>query len=264
MKIKSILKLLSFFMIVLLSFDACSNKGIVKKTEKLKTKTIDEILVESFEYNENQKIYKNKFDIVNEDDANNLLAKFENFCSSKEGQLIGGAYFIDKDYVRSYTNNKAGVCEVNGEPIFMIHQSSRASSIFYSVVIDEDIMKTYYIRKKKQDFQIEQPVIKESLEEVMHERKEIQRREAAREQKTKLLLSQKNQKTMTFFDSYRFAGSEASCSKRCYDINIKNNGFKTLKDALSNNWQFVSKIEETEETLDNNCTCKGSSVLLKK
>mgnify|MGYP000955636844 CR=1 FL=1 len=72
MKIKSILKLLSFFMIVLLSFDACSNKGIVKKTEKLKAKTIDEILDESFEYNENQKIYKNKFDIVNEDDANNI------------------------------------------------------------------------------------------------------------------------------------------------------------------------------------------------
>lgn len=263
MRIGNILRLLSFFTIILLSFNACSNKGTVKKAEKPKVTDITIVLNESFDYFENQKIYKNRFEIANEDDANNLLAKFESFCSSKEGQLIGGAYFIDKDYARSYTNNKAGVCEVNGEPIFIIHQSSKSSYIFYSVTTDEDIMKTYYIKKKKQDFQIEPPV-KESLEVVMQERKEIQRREAAREQKTKVLLGQKNQKTMTFFDSYRFAGSEASCSKRCFDINVKNNGFKTLKDALSNEWQFVSKIEETEETLDNNCTCKGSSVLLKK
>jgi hypothetical protein len=137
------------------------------------------------------------------------------------------------------------------------------SNIYYSVLIDEDMMRTYHRKTKKQDFQIE-PTVNAPIEQIMQERKEIQKREIAREQKTKLLLSQKNQKTMTFFDSWRYSGSEASCSKRCYDINVKNNGFKTIKEATSNNWQLVSKIEETEQMLDNSCTCTGSSVVLKK
>mgnify|MGYP006960938578 CR=1 FL=1 len=31
---------------------------------------------------------------------NKLLAKFENLCSQKQGQLIGQAYFINKDYTK--------------------------------------------------------------------------------------------------------------------------------------------------------------------
>jgi 16S rRNA C1402 (ribose-2'-O) methylase RsmI len=86
----------------------------------------------------------------------------------------------------------------------------------------------------------------------------------AREQKTRMILNKKDQKTMTFFDSWRYAGSEASCSKKCIDINIKNYGFKSLKDALSNNWQLVSKEGEEEMTLDDSCTCSGSSAVLSK
>ena len=36
----------------------------------------------------NQKLYKNRFEISN-NDANKLLAKFENLCTQKDGQLIG-------------------------------------------------------------------------------------------------------------------------------------------------------------------------------
>ena len=99
---------------------------------------------------------------------------------------------------------------------------------------------------------------------MQRERAEIQRREIAREQKTRMILNKKDQKTMTFFDSWRYAGSEASCSKKCIDINIKNYGFKSLKDALSNNWQLVSKEGEEEMTLDDSCTCSGSSAVLSK
>ena len=206
---------------------------------------------------------KNRFEISNVNDANKLLAKFENLCSQKQGQLIGQAYFINKDYTKTHTNNKAGVCQINDEPFFIIHEATYDSNIYYSVLIDEDMMRTYHRKTKKQDFQIE-PTVNAPIEQVIQERKEIEKREIAREQKTKLLLGQKNQKTMTFFDSWRYSGSEAACSKRCYDINVKNNGFKTLKEATSNNWQLVSKIEETEQMLDNSCTCAGSSVVLKK
>lgn len=263
MQMKRILKIGLVIVTTSIFFAACANKPIEKNVQKSKTKTINNLLNDSFDYDENQKIYKISSAITSEDDANNLLAKFENFCTQNKGQLIGGAYFINKDYVKTHTNNKAGVCDVDNEPYFIIHQARQGSNIYYSVIIDEETMKNYYAKRKKQDFQIEQPVI-EPTEQLIQERKEIQRREAAREQKTKLLLSQKNQKTMTFFDSWRYSGSEASCSNRCYDINLKNNGFKTLKEALNNNWQLISKIEETEITIDNNCTCAGSSVVLKK
>lgn len=263
MQMKRILKIGLFIVTTSIFFAACANKPIEKNVQKSKTKTINNLLNDSFDYDENQKIYKISSAITSEDDANNLLAKFENFCTQNKGQLIGGAYYINKDYTKTHTNNKAGVCDVDSEPFFIIHQARQGSNIYYSVITDEGTMKIHYGKNKKQSFEIEPPV-KESTEQIMQERKEIQRREAAREQKTKLLLSQKNQKTMTFFDSWRYSGSEASCSNRCYDINLRNNGFKTLKEALNNNWQLVSKIEETEITIDNNCTCSGSSVVLKK
>ncbi len=263
MRIKEILKIGLFVIIVSICFAACVNKSMDKKVEKTKGKTIANLLDESFDYYENQKLYKNRFEISNVNDANKLLAKFENLCTQKDGQLIGQAYFINKDYTKTHTNNKAGVCEINEEPFFIIHEATYGSNIYYSVLIDEDMMRTYHRKTKKQDFQIE-PTVNAPIEQIIKERKEIEKREIAREQKTKLLLGQKNQKTMTFFDSWRYSGSEAACSKRCYDINVKNNGFKTLKEATSNNWQLVSKIEETEQMLDNSCTCAGSSVVLKK
>ena len=260
MEIKNILKIGLFVISTSIFFTACANKSIEKKVEKPKVKTIDDVLNESFEYDVNQKLYKTKTPITKEEEKNALVSKFTKFCSEKNGKLIYTNYYINKQYVNSYSKNLANACEVDKEPYFIIHQANDNSNLYYSVSID-DATKRIYLNRKPPEF--EKPAI-ESTEQTVQERKEIQRREAAREQKTKLLLSQKNQKTMTFFDSWRYSGSEASCSNRCYDINLKNNGFKTLKEALNNNWQLVSKIEETEITIDNNCTCAGSSVVLKK
>jgi hypothetical protein len=103
-----------------------------------------------------------------------------------------------------------------------------------------------------------------NTQESIKERQEIQRREAAREQKTKVLFNKKDQRTMTFFDSWRYSGKEAICAKRCTDINKRTTGYSTVKEAVNNNWQLVSKVEDIEEAIDNSCTCSGYSVLLRK
>ena len=77
-------------------------------------------------------------------------------------------------------------------------------------------------------------------------------------------MNKKDQKTMTFFDSWRYSGSESSCSRKCVDMNVKNYGFKSLKEALNTNWQLVSKAGEEEMTLDESCTCVGTSSVLSK
>ena len=63
------------------------------------------------------------------------------------------------------------------------------------------------------------PAVKEDTQTVIKERQEIIRREASREQKTKLLFNKKDQKSMTFFDSWRYSGKEVLCSKKCTDLN---------------------------------------------
>ena len=261
MKMKNFFKIGLFVVTTSVFFVACADKpNIEQKVEKPRVLTINDVLKDSFEYDANQKLYRTKTPITKEEDKNALVSKFIKFCSEQNGKLIYSNYYINKHYVNSYSKNLANACEVDREPYFLIHQANENSNLHYSVSIDE-AARRIYLNKKQPVF--EQPT-PESTEKTIQERKEIQRREIAREQKTKLLLSQKNQKTMTFFDSWRYSGSEASCSNRCYDINLKNNGFKTLKEALNNNWQLVSKIEETEITIDNNCTCAGSSVVLKK
>ena len=69
---------------------------------------------------------------------------------------------------------------------------------------------------------------------------------------------------MTFFDSWRDSGDKALCSTKCNALNVKTNGYKTLQEAVSNNWQLVSKVGEIEEAIDDSCTCSGYSVLVKK
>jgi len=191
------------------------------------------------------------------------LSKFDKFCSDKKGKLVNITYYINKTYVNSYSNNRATVCEINNEPYFIAHQARQNTNNFYSVSIDERIKKAYTNSKKHPKFEAETPTII-NTQELVKERQEIQKREAAREQKTKLLFNKKDQRTMTFFDSWRYSGKEAICAKRCTDINKRTTGYTTIKEATANNWQLVSKVEDIEEAIDNTCTCSGYSVLLRK
>ena len=260
MEIKNILKIGLFVITTSIFFTACANKSIDKKIEKPKIKTIDNVLADSFVYDSNQKLYKTKTPITKEEEKNALVSKFTKFCSEKNGKLIYTNYYINKQYVNSYSKNLANACEVDKEPYFIIHQANENSNFYYSVSID-DAAKRIYLNRKPPEF--EKPAI-ESTEQTVQERKEIQRREIAREQKTKILLSNKSQKTMTFFDSWRDSGNKALCSTKCNALNLKTNGYKTLKEAVSDNWQLVSKVGEIEEAIDDSCTCSGYSVLVKK
>ncbi len=259
MEIKKIFKIGLFIFLTSLFFSACAEKSIETNAQKSKVKSINDILNDTFEYDENKKLYKTKFDINKSNEADNLVFKFENFCSKQKGQLIYTNYPINQDFTKRYSSNIINVCEANDEAYFFIQQMKDSAYIYYQVSIDEQLKNTYLANKKSK--QIEPEV---SNKDSLKERQEIQKREAAREQKTRSFLSKKDEKTMTFFDSWRYTGSEASCSKRCTDMNLKNNGFKTLKEALNNNWQLVSKIEETEEAIDDYCTCSGASLLVKK
>lgn len=263
MEINKFLKVGLFVISTSILFTACANKANVKnvkKVEQTKVKTINDVLNESFDYDANQKLYKNKSTKI--EDTNTLLSKLGKLCSDKNGKLVNINYYINKNYVNSYSNNKASVCEINDETYFITHQASLNNNIYYSVSIDEKVKKVYQNFKNNQ-FELT-PTITEDTQTVMKERQEILRREAAREQKTKLLFNKKDQKTMTFFDSWRYSGKEAPCSKKCTDLNKRSTGYSTLKEAVNNNWQFVSKAEEIEEAIDNTCTCSGSSVLVKK
>ncbi|MDD2896735.1 MAG: hypothetical protein PHG81_12030 [Aliarcobacter sp.] len=258
---KKFLKIGLFVIATSIFFTACATKPVEKTVEKPKTKTtINDVLNDSFVYDSNQKLYRTKSPIIKTEESNALFSKFANFCSEKKGKLVYTTYYINKHYSNLYSKNIANVCEIDNEPYFIIHRANENSNIYYSVSMDA-VAKRIYLNKKQPVF--EKPIMA-STEQSIQERKEIQKREIAREQKTKVLLGKKDQRTMTFFNSWRYSGSEASCSKKCTDINQRTTGFRTLKDALSNNWQLVSKGDDIEEAIDDNCTCSGSSVLVKK
>jgi len=257
---KIFLKIGLFIVATSIFFTACADKVIEKNGAKSKSRTITEVLNDSFMYDANQRIYKIKSVINNIEDANNLVYKFERFCSEKNGQLIYTSFNINQDYARPNLRSKTNVCEVNNEPYFIIQQLGETSNISYSVSTDEITKKSYLTYKE----QITERSSKEYIDKMNKERLEIQKREIAREQKTRMFQNKKDEKTMTFFSSWRYTGSEATCSKKCTDMNVKNTGFKSLKDAQNSNWQLVSKVEEIEEAIDDYCTCSGSSLTLKK
>jgi hypothetical protein len=262
MQINKFLKIGLFVVVTSIFFTACANKSIVKNNvQKTKVKTINDVLNESFIYDAKQKLYKNKSTKI--EDRKILLSKLNKFCSDKKGKLVNSTYYINKIYVNSYSNNRATVCEINNQPYFIAHQATQNSSSYYSISMDEGIKKAYSNSKNHTQFESESPTLINTQDSIK-ERKEIQKREAAREQKTRLLFNKKDQRTMTFFDSWRYSGKEAVCSKRCTDINKRTTGYSTVKEAVNNNWQLVSKVEDIEEAIDNTCTCSGYSVLLRK
>jgi hypothetical protein len=270
MEINKFLKIGLFIVATSVLFSACANKSmnkVSKSSEKPKVKTINEVLNNAslFEYDASQKIYKNKS--TNEESRNNLLLELGNLCSQKNGKIVYVNTYINKTYINSYSNNKAYVCEVNNEAYFIGHMANLNSNSYYSVSIDENIKKMYLSNKNDAQFESSFESTKPSVEDTQNsikERDEIQKREKAREQKTKLLFGNKNQKTMTFFESWKSTESKALCATKCTSINKQSTGYSTLKDATNSNWQLVSKMGETDEVIDDSCTCSGYSVILKK
>ena len=255
---KNLLKIGLLIFITSIFLTACVDKAIEKNSNKSKTKNITETLNESFVFNENQKVYINKFEITTNEDSDNLIFKFEKFCKEKKGELVYTDFYINQNYIKSNYKNKTNICEVNDEPYFFIQQSINRSDYTFSISMDEQTIAYY------KDYKNNKSLNSETSEKMQRERLEIQKREIAREQKTRMLLAKKDQKTMTFFESWRYSGSESLCAKKCLDMNVKNNGFKSLKEAASTNWQLISKVGEEEITLDDSCTCSGVSVVLTK
>ena len=281
MKINKFLKILLFITASSVLFTACANKSPnknIKKIENVKGQNINNILNDPklFEYDPRLKLYKNKF--TQEQNRNDLLLRFGNLCSHKKGKLVYINHFINKTYVNSYTKNKAYICEVDNVPYFIGHIASQNSNRYLSISIDEKIKKEYLDKqndmKSESDFETTDTRLDTKFEatlptqvsgqEAKKEREEIQKRERAREQKTRLLFNKKDQTNMTFFDSWRQTGKDPLCPTKCKSINKRSTGFTTLKEATASKWQIVSKIGETSQTVDETCTCTGSSLILKK
>ncbi len=282
MKINKFLKIVLFIAATSVLFTACASKAPnknVKKVEKAKDKNINDVLNDSklFEYDARLKLYKNKF--TQEKNRNDLLIRFGNLCSDKKGKLVYINHFINKSYVNSYANNKAYICEVDNAPYFIAHMASQNTNSYLSISVDENIKKEYLAKENDMKFESSletttgttsgpkfesTPPSQENAEDGKKEREEIEKRQRAREQKTKLLFDKKDQTTMTFFDTWKQTGVDPLCSTKCKSINKKSTGFTTLKEATDTKWQIVSKIGETSETVDDTCTCTGSSVILKK
>jgi hypothetical protein len=282
MKINKFLKIGLFIISTSLLFTACANKSPsknIKKVEKPKVENINNVLNDAkvFEYDARQKLYRNKF--TQEKSRNELLLKFGKLCSDKKGKLVYINHFINKNYVNSYANNKAYICEVDNTPYFIAHIASQSTNSYFSVSTDEKIKKEYLDKKNDMQFEssiettsnstsgpkfIATPPSQESVEDGIKERQEIQRRERAREQKTKLLFNKKDQRTMTFFDSWKQIGKDPLCATKCKSVNKRSTGYLTLKEATANNWQVLSKVGETAEIIDETCSCTGYSLILKK
>lgn len=281
MKINKFLKIVLFIAATSVLFTACANKSPnknVKKIEKTKSQNINNILNDPklFEYDARQKLYKNKS--TQEQNRNNLILMFSGLCSDKKGKLVYIDHFINKTYVNSYAKNKAYICEVDNIPYFIGHIASQNSNSFLSISIDEKTKKDYLDKQNdmKAESDLENASSKvdskfeaiipssENVEVSLRERQEIQKREKAREQKTKLLFNKKDQTTMTFFDSWKQTGKDSLCPTKCKSINKRSTGFTTLKEATDSKWQILSKIGETSEMIDETCTCTGFSVVLKK
>ena len=282
MKINKFLKIVLFIAASSVLFTACATKSPnknIKKIEKVKGKNINDILNDSqlFEYDARLKLYKNKF--TQEQNRKDLILRFADLCSDKKGKLVYINHFINKNYINAYANNKAYICEVDNAPYFIGHIASQSTNSYLSISIDESIKKEYLAKQNDMNFESSlettagtssgpkfeaAPPSQENAEDGRKEREEIEKRQRAREQKTKLLFDKKDQTTMTFFDTWKQTGVDPLCSTKCKSINKRSTGFTTLKEATDTKWQLVSKIGETSETVDETCSCTGSSVILKK
>ena len=211
MKINKFLKIALFIGATSVLFTACANKSPknVKKIEKPRVENINNVLNDAkvFEYDSRQKLYRNKF--TQEQNRNDILLKFGKLCSDKNGKLVYIDHFINKSYVNTYANNKAYICEVDNAPYFFGHIASQNANSFLSLSIDEKTKKDYLDKQKDMQFESSldttvdstpesipnpkfqaTPPSQESAEDGKKERLEIQKRERAREQKTKLLFKQ--------------------------------------------------------------------------
>ena len=141
MEINKFLKIGFFVIITSILFTACANKANVKnvkKVDQVNVKSISDILNDSnklFEYDANQKLYKNKSTKI--ETTNNLLTELGKLCSDNKGKFVSMNYYINKNYVNSYPNNKASVCEVNNEAYFITHQANTNDNIYYSSNTDK-------------------------------------------------------------------------------------------------------------------------------
>lgn len=109
--------------------------------------------------------------------------------------------------------------------------------------------------------------------QAMHEKlvaEENQRKQVAiQEQQRKLayieqLRQKRGDQVMSFFDGNYVHDTyqSESCKEKCIQSNINSTGYKSLQEALTDGWKFVSKVSEAKQSLTQNCECTGANILL--
>ena len=175
-------------------------------------------------------------------------------CESK-----GGNY----KEIRNFKYQNGMICiRQNDEPMFFRFYSDYKGERGYFDYSKETISE-YINYKRKQE------INKQKFFTEYEKRKKLEREQEALKEKQKIarvkqLRSQTGQKTMTFFDNWRFNGDELLCRTKCQEKNLMNNGYLSLQYALNDGWQFVTKINEISFNPNPDCQCIGAQVLLKK
>ena len=73
--------------------------------------------------------------------------------------------------------------------------------------------------------------------------------------------------SLVFYNSFSFNGNNKYkdiCIKSCKNYNIDNTGYSLLQESLDDNWKFISKIGNVNNSINKYCTCEGINVLMKK
>jgi hypothetical protein len=207
------------------------------------------------------------------------------YCISKNGKIendktdmIRNYGFANKIYLehkkmsnlgRKVNGIKSEVCIVDNSPLFFIStisfQYGGDNNVLRDIVFDksEETKNQYLTILKEEESRMTAFREKQKKREEKRQQEELQK-EKAKIEKINYLKNRKGQYTMRFFNGLDWKYDESKCLNSCIELNQLNTGYTSLQEALNNGWQFISKINDTSETINNSCICKGTNILLKR
>ncbi|MAC85088.1 MAG: hypothetical protein CL624_13240 [Arcobacter sp.] len=93
------------------------------------------------------------------------------------------------------------------------------------------------------------------------------RRIESRYKEIQILRNRTGTHSVIFYNGFSFNGNNKYkdvCIKSCKNYNIDNTGYSLLQESLDDNWKFVSKIGNVNNSINKYCTCEGVNLLMKK
>lgn len=273
----------SSFILILFILNGCSSSynQIEKKEDVLKT--IEQVIEKYGKENSySLKIFERKKTALNE--LHNLCEMYNGNYRTVQKQKYGKdthseykCFIHNKIYFKlntvTYDYNTlfgSGWATHYSYKITPIHIYKEKDLIALSKLAREDKLKEIEAQKKRLEQEkitrIEEEQKRLKQEKITRIKKEQKRLKQEKEKQVKIniLRSRRGQYSMTFYHTWSYRGEEKVCSNKCIELNIRNNGYSYIQEALNDNWNFISRISDTSKTINNDCICKGTNILLKK